>query len=130
MPIPLETGRLVIRPYRDADSVPLHDVFGSPEVMKWTPSAPSKDLAETAQRLGRTMAFTARQPPGLGLWAFLWRPYHYEVVEPRVLYRSGQLTRPSGLPEEVQLQRSKKLRSRHRVSSFTRVPRACVGPAQ
>ena len=37
--------------------------------MKWTPSAPSKDLAETAQRLGRTMAFTARQPPGLGLWA-------------------------------------------------------------
>ena len=69
MPIPLETERLVIRPYRDADATPLHDVFGSPEVMKWTPSAPSKDVAETAQRLGRTMAFTARQPPGLGLWA-------------------------------------------------------------
>ena len=69
MPIPLETERLVIRPYRDADATPLHDVFGSPEVMKWTPSAPSKDQAETAERLGRTMAFTARQPPGLGLWA-------------------------------------------------------------
>ena len=69
MPIPLETERLVIRPYRESDAVPLHDVFGSPEVMKWTPSAPSKDFAETAERLGRTMAFTARQPPGLGLWA-------------------------------------------------------------
>jgi RimJ/RimL family protein N-acetyltransferase len=73
MPIPLDTERLVIRPYRDGDAVPLHDVFGSPEVMRWTPSPPSKDLAETAQRLGRTMAFTARQPPGLGLWALAQR---------------------------------------------------------
>ena len=69
MPLPLRTERLVIRPYREADAPPLHEVFGSPEVMKWTPSAPSKDVAETAQRLARTMAFTARQPPGLGLWA-------------------------------------------------------------
>ncbi len=69
MPLPLETERLVIRPYRDDDASPLHEVFGSPEVMKWTPSAPSKDVAETAQRLARTMAFTARQPPGMGLWA-------------------------------------------------------------
>jgi RimJ/RimL family protein N-acetyltransferase len=69
VPLPLRTERLVIRSYRDDDATPLHDVFGSPEVMKWTPSAPSKDVAETAQRLARTMAFTARQPPGLGLWA-------------------------------------------------------------
>ena len=69
MPLPLETERLVIRSYREDDATPLHDVFGSPEVMKWTPSAPSKDVAETAQRLARTMAFTARQPPGMGLWA-------------------------------------------------------------
>ena len=69
MPLPLETERLVIRPYRDDDASPLHEVFGSPEVMKWTPSAPSKDVAETAQRLARTMAFTARQPTGMGLWA-------------------------------------------------------------
>ena len=69
MPLPLETERLRIRPYRDDDATPLHEVFGSPEVMKWTPSAPSKDVAETAQRLARTMAFTARQPPGMGLWA-------------------------------------------------------------
>jgi RimJ/RimL family protein N-acetyltransferase len=69
MPLPLETGRLAIRPYRDDDATALHEVFGSPEVMKWTPSAPSKDMAETAQRLARTMAFTARQPPGMGLWA-------------------------------------------------------------
>jgi len=69
MPLPLRTERLVIRPYRETDATPLHEVFGSPEVMKWTPSAPSKDVAETAQRLARTMAFTARQPPGLGLWA-------------------------------------------------------------
>jgi RimJ/RimL family protein N-acetyltransferase len=69
MPLPLQTERLVIRPYRDDDATPLHEVFGSPEVMKWTPSAPSKDVAETAQRLARTMAFTARQPAGMGLWA-------------------------------------------------------------
>jgi RimJ/RimL family protein N-acetyltransferase len=69
VPLPLETERLVIRPYREDDATALHEVFGSPEVMKWTPSAPSKDVAETAQRLARTMAFTARQPSGLGLWA-------------------------------------------------------------
>ena len=69
MPLPLETERLVIRPYREDDATGLHDVFGSPEVMKWTPSPPSKDVAETAQRLARTMAFTARQPQGMGLWA-------------------------------------------------------------
>jgi RimJ/RimL family protein N-acetyltransferase len=69
MPLPLVTERLLIRPYREDDATGLHDVFGSPEVMKWTPSPPSKDVAETAQRLVRTMAFTAKQPPGLGLWA-------------------------------------------------------------
>ena len=69
MPLPLATERLVIRPYREDDAMALHEVFGSPEVMKWTPSPPSKDVAETTQRLGRTMAFTARQPPGMGLWA-------------------------------------------------------------
>jgi RimJ/RimL family protein N-acetyltransferase len=69
VPLPLRTERLVIRPYRDDDATALHDVFGSPEVMRWTPSAPSKDVAETRQRLARTMAFTARQPPGFGLWA-------------------------------------------------------------
>jgi len=69
MPIPLKTERLVIRSYREDDATPLHEVFGSPDVMKWTPSPPSKDVAETAQRLARTMAFTARQPPGMGLWA-------------------------------------------------------------
>ena len=69
MPLPLETERLVVRPYREADATALHEVFGSPEVMKWTPSPPSKNVAETVERLARTMAFTARQPPGLGLWA-------------------------------------------------------------
>jgi len=69
MPLPLSTERLLIRPYRDDDATGLHEVFGSPEVMKWTPSPPSKDVAETAERLARTMAFTARQPAGMGLWA-------------------------------------------------------------
>jgi RimJ/RimL family protein N-acetyltransferase len=69
VPLPLRTERLVIRPYRDDDATALHEVFGSSDVMRWTPSSPSKDVAETAQRLARTMAFTARQPPGLGLWA-------------------------------------------------------------
>jgi RimJ/RimL family protein N-acetyltransferase len=69
VPLPLRTERLVIRPYRDDDATALHEVFGSSDVMRWTPSPPSKDVAETAQRLARTMAFTARQPPGLGLWA-------------------------------------------------------------
>jgi RimJ/RimL family protein N-acetyltransferase len=69
MPLPLETERLLIRPYREDDATGLHEVFGSPDVMKWTPSPPSKDVAETAERLARTMAFTARQPPGFGLWA-------------------------------------------------------------
>lgn len=73
MPIPLETERLRVREFVDDDAAPMHDVFGSAEVMRWTPSPPSKDLAETAERLGRTRAFTARQPRGLGLWALRLR---------------------------------------------------------
>jgi len=69
VPLPLRTERVVIRPYREDDATALHEVFGSPEVMKWTPSPPSMNVAETAQRLARAMAFTARQPPGMGLWA-------------------------------------------------------------
>jgi len=69
VPLPLATERLAIRPYRDDDATALHEVFGSAEVMKWTPSPPSKNVAETAERLARTIAFTARQPPGFGLWA-------------------------------------------------------------
>jgi len=69
VPLPLKTERLIIRPYRDDDATALHDVFGSSDVMRWTPSPPSRDVAETTQRLARTMAFTARQPSGLGLWA-------------------------------------------------------------
>jgi RimJ/RimL family protein N-acetyltransferase len=69
VPLPLRTERLLIRPFREQDAAELHDVLGSPEVMRWTPSAPSKDVAETAQRLARAIAFTERQPPGLGLWA-------------------------------------------------------------
>jgi len=69
MPLPLETERLRIRPYRESDAAGMHQVFGAPEVMRWTPSAPSKDVAETAQRLLRTMAFSDRMPAGLGLWA-------------------------------------------------------------
>jgi RimJ/RimL family protein N-acetyltransferase len=69
VPLPLKTERLVIRPYRDDDATSLHEVFGSPDVMRWTASPPSRDVAETAQRLARTLAFTARQPSGLGLWA-------------------------------------------------------------
>jgi RimJ/RimL family protein N-acetyltransferase len=69
VPLPLATERLRIRAFRDDDAIALHEVFGSPEVMKWTPSPPSKDVAETKERLARTMAFTARQPPGMGLWA-------------------------------------------------------------
>jgi len=69
VPLPLATERLAIRPYRYDDATALHEVFGSAEVMKWTPSPPSKNVAETAERLARTIAFTARQPPGFGLWA-------------------------------------------------------------
>ena len=64
MPLPLQTERLVIRPYRDDDATALHEVFGSPEVMRWTPSAPSKDVAETKQRLARTKIFALAESLG------------------------------------------------------------------
>jgi RimJ/RimL family protein N-acetyltransferase len=73
MPLPLQTERLVVRPYRHEDATALHDALGAAEAMRWTPRAPSKDVAETAERLARTMNFTARQPAGLGIWALVLR---------------------------------------------------------
>jgi RimJ/RimL family protein N-acetyltransferase len=73
MPLPLQTERLVIRPYRAEDATALHDALGAAEVMRWTPRAPSKDVTETGERLARTMEFTARQPAGLGIWALVLR---------------------------------------------------------
>ncbi len=51
MPLPLKTERLVIRSYREDDATPLHEVFGSPDVMKWTPSPGKGPEVEVAYEL-------------------------------------------------------------------------------
>jgi RimJ/RimL family protein N-acetyltransferase len=48
----IETGRLLLRPWRDGDWHGLHRTYGDAEVMGWIGSAAS-DLASTAAAVGR-----------------------------------------------------------------------------
>ena len=51
MPLPLETKRLLIRPFEPEDAAAAHLWLGDPEVMARIPSGASGDVAHTASRL-------------------------------------------------------------------------------
>jgi RimJ/RimL family protein N-acetyltransferase len=53
----LKTGRLILRPFRQADVEALHELRLQPEVMVWTMQGrPDKDLAETQNSLDLRLA--------------------------------------------------------------------------
>lgn len=64
---PLETERLLIRPFTLADLEDFHKIFGDARVMQYIPSGTSADLEASRVRLARIMDQFERT--GLSLWA-------------------------------------------------------------
>ena len=48
---PIETIRLTLRPFKEGDLRQAFSWFGDPVVMRFTPSGPDRDMAQTAARI-------------------------------------------------------------------------------
>jgi [ribosomal protein S5]-alanine N-acetyltransferase len=48
---PIETVRLTLRPFKEDDLREAFSWFGDPLVMRFTPSGPDRDMAQTAARI-------------------------------------------------------------------------------
>lgn len=48
---PIETVRLILRPFSDDDAVEAFSWFGDATVMRYTPSGPDRDVAQTTARI-------------------------------------------------------------------------------
>ena len=63
---PIETARLLIRPFEPSDAEAIFETWGDPEAMRWIPSGAHPDLETSRQRIGR---FTEHQKVhGFSLW--------------------------------------------------------------
>jgi ribosomal-protein-alanine N-acetyltransferase len=61
----LEGQRLVLRPLRDSDAEALHVAYGDAETMRYWDMLPSRDVLQTAARIGRSL--------GVGeFWHGIW----------------------------------------------------------
>ncbi len=62
--LPLETERLVIRPFEpERDAEPLHELWGDAEAMQFVPSGPRASVDQTRELL---KSLSGRAPEGLG----------------------------------------------------------------
>jgi ribosomal-protein-alanine N-acetyltransferase len=70
-PVPdFETSRLRLRKLAIGDAPGLHEAYGDPAAMRFWDAPPSRDLAETAQRIERSLAV---DPTWHAAWAVLRR---------------------------------------------------------
>ena len=70
----LRTGRLLLRPWDDADLAAFFDLYSRPEVMRWLGPHPRRALATRQEAAGRLRRWQARQRdlgPPLGCWAIV-----------------------------------------------------------
>jgi RimJ/RimL family protein N-acetyltransferase len=68
---PIETPRLLLRPFSGDDVAAAHRVYGDPEVMRYVGERQPVDLAETAAMLEGYIAHQAAY--GFSLWAVVER---------------------------------------------------------
>ncbi len=63
---PIETERLLIRPFRPSDAEAIFETWGDPEAMRWIPSGAHPDVETSRQRIGRFIEHQERH--GFSLW--------------------------------------------------------------
>lgn len=67
IPLPLQTERLVIRPFEpERDAEPLHELWGDARAMEFIPGGAQANVDETRERL---QSVSRRASDGLGFWA-------------------------------------------------------------
>lgn len=71
MPFPIETQRLILRPFRPTDAEAMFKVWGDPEVMRYIPRGAYDSVEEIRPRLDRLARF--HETKGLSLWAVCLR---------------------------------------------------------
>jgi [ribosomal protein S5]-alanine N-acetyltransferase len=71
VPLPLETDRLTIRPFRPDDAEAMLDVYGDPEVMRFIPGGALPDVAAVGRLLGGYDK--AQRERGFSSWAVVER---------------------------------------------------------
>ena len=96
----LEGRRVVLRPLRDGDAAALHDAYGDPETMRYWDLPPSRDVLQTAARIGRSLGVGEFWH---GVWAIIRRDderfvgiinYHHREAWNRRLELGWVLVRP------------------------------------
>jgi len=63
---PLETERLLLRPFEPSDADQIFETWGDPVAMRWIPSGAHPDVETSRQRIGRFMEHQAAH--GFSLW--------------------------------------------------------------
>jgi RimJ/RimL family protein N-acetyltransferase len=71
VPMPIETDRLVLRPFKAADAKAIFRVWGDAEVMKYIPRGPYASPFDIKPRLERLARF--QEEHGMSLWAVCLR---------------------------------------------------------
>ena len=65
-PFPLETERLLLRPFEPSDADAMFATWGDPEAMRWIPSGAHPDVETSRGRIGRFIEHQAAH--GFSLW--------------------------------------------------------------
>lgn len=71
MPLPIETQRLAIRPFKPEDADAMFEVWSDPQVMKHLPREPARSVADVKARLDRLGRFHRDQ--GMSIWGVCLR---------------------------------------------------------
>jgi ribosomal-protein-alanine N-acetyltransferase len=96
----LEGPRVTLRPLRDSDAAALHEAYGDPETMRFWDMTPSRDVFQTAARIGRSLGVGEFWH---GIWAIVRRHdqqfvgmvnYHHREAWNRRLELGWMLARP------------------------------------
>lgn len=68
MPLPIETPRLLLRPFTLDDAPAIHELTSDPEVVRYTARpVPTADVSDVMPRLARWIAY--QEAHGFGVWA-------------------------------------------------------------
>ena len=85
---PLETPRLLMRPWEPTDTDAFHRLYASPEVMRWVGGGPSRDIEHSERRLTWMIEQQART--GLSLWATIERESGAIIGECGLIHVGGE----------------------------------------
>ena len=89
MRVPIETERLILRPFEAVDAQAAYGWFGDPVVMRFTPGGPDKGIEETTTRLANYREHQIAR--GFGKWITLDRRTMLAITGKRIFLNGRRL---------------------------------------